>query len=427
MKDPIVEALELQENRRWLIAGLLLFSVVLGIALGSAWGGFLALLPGCGVIGSVAVWNLVGKVNLNDENFAGNAKFSSAAQEFASRTVAKYVTQLQLVSAGTPFLAAKINNDVFIITPKRYWLRCDGKSSTGGTEEIRIKPFGYKNDTTDPRETDEIISSTWEYATMSGDRDHRYKDNWRTYTVVRYGIILQFPGSSPWEMRDLSEDAAIAAFESFLAIGGVDIEWLKEMKDENQENKNEQELDRLVTEAKKSLDGESARKVEDDQINSLINVMTSRRLGQTFLKSLQAESPQTRNPKQFDLKVGDRVIGKWANGLWYPGTVAEVKDHQFVVHFDDGDEDTLPMEELKLERDLKRLSFTVGDRVIGKWSDGIWYPGEIAEVKGHQFVVHFDDGDEDTLSLKELKLEDGLTSAAEKNSNETHNDNKVNC
>jgi len=372
MGDPIIQALEQQESRRWLITGLLFLSVVLAIGLGSEWGGFLAVLAlGCGIIGSVAIWNLYGKVTLNDENFADNAQFSTAAKEFASKTNTSYGTQFKLVSASAPFLADKINRGVFIITPKRYWLRCDGKSTAGMTEEIRVRPFGYRHDTTDPSANDEIISDTWEHETMSGDRDHRYVDNWKTYTVTRYGIVLQCSGSSPWKLTDLSENDAVAAFESFAAIGRVDTEWLKEMKDENQEAKNQEEFDRLITYARKVPNKESSRKVE-----SLLEVMLSRKLEQKFLKHLQHK----------------RYVGQNSSTHFH-----SAKPPRPVDHADDPESTVIS----------QAWNPKVGDRVIGKWSNGLWYPGKIAEVKRHQFVVHFDDGDEDTLSMKDLKLEDG--------------------
>ena len=54
--------------------------------------------------------------------------------------------------------------------------------------------------------------------------------------------------------------------------------------------------------------------------------------------------------------------------------------------------------------DEAQSTFEVGDRVIGQWTDGAWYPGTIAGLKGGRYDVDFDDGDKKMLSAKKLKL-----------------------
>jgi hypothetical protein len=39
-----------------------------------------------------------------------------------------------------------------------------------------------------------------------------------------------------------------------------------------------------------------------------------------------------------DVKVGDKVQGKWSDGRFYPGTVAKIGKGRFFIKYDDGDQ-----------------------------------------------------------------------------------------
>ena len=59
-------------------------------------------------------------------------------------------------------------------------------------------------------------------------------------------------------------------------------------------------------------------------------------------------------------------------------------------------------------------SFIVGSSVLAKWSDGLYYPGKISEIKDDQALIHFDDGDISWVKLSEISdseedFEEGLT------------------
>ena len=45
-----------------------------------------------------------------------------------------------------------------------------------------------------------------------------------------------------------------------------------------------------------------------------------------------------------------------------------------------------------------------GDRILGQWGDGYWYPGIISEASGDGFNVSFDDGDTAVLPASQNPL-----------------------
>ena len=90
-----------------------------------------------------------------------------------------------------------------------------------------------------------------------------------------------------------------------------------------------------------------------------------------------------------DPKIGATVLGYWQETqAYYLGTVAEKKGTDFVVVFDDGDIATLPADKIR-ENNLK-----VGSKVTARWEDGNAYGGTISKVVGRAFYIKYDDGDE---------------------------------
>lgn len=111
--------------------------------------------------------------------------------------------------------------------------------------------------------------------------------------------------------------------------------------------------------------------------------------------------------------VGARVLGRWGDGLWYPGAVAAEKGPSRHVQFDDGDEAWLGASDLTVQDDpgddgggqLKE-----GARIQGQWADRNWYPGVLTERFGRVWQVKFDDGDRAWLDSSRLKVGQGRKS-----------------
>ncbi len=98
-------------------------------------------------------------------------------------------------------------------------------------------------------------------------------------------------------------------------------------------------------------------------------------------------------------EVGCRVFGRWAaDGYWYPGTVKEVKDGKYLVHFDDTDEAWLK------EKELVCYQPTWGDHVEGNWlGKGAFYPGKITRRRDEKVHIAYDDGDDEDTTISALR------------------------
>ena len=64
---------------------------------------------------------------------------------------------------------------------------------------------------------------------------------------------------------------------------------------------------------------------------------------------------------------------------------------------------------------IKPLGFKAGDRVCVRRQGGpIYYPGEITRISGEVIQVHYDDGEEETTSIRFIRIErEGLRDAPE--------------
>jgi hypothetical protein len=105
-----------------------------------------------------------------------------------------------------------------------------------------------------------------------------------------------------------------------------------------------------------------------------------------------------------ELADGDRVLVRWQAGQeFFPGVIAHRDGEVVTVHYDDGDQETTLIRLLRLERDdwlpdATRADLGAGDRVLGCWFDGFWYPGIILSAEGKRVHVLFDDNDQAYLT-----------------------------
>lgn len=109
--------------------------------------------------------------------------------------------------------------------------------------------------------------------------------------------------------------------------------------------------------------------------------------------------------KLFGIKpqVGMPVMGRWTDGYWYPGVIKETDGAKFKVRFDDGDEASLE------EKHLIGYRPTFGDRIQGNWKGGgVFFPGKVTKRKGEQVYIKYDDGDEEWTTMARIRADYGL-------------------
>src|SRR5262249_43721303 len=121
----------------------------------------------------------------------------------------------------------------------------------------------------------------------------------------------------------------------------------------------------------------------------------------TLLRLLRLERddwlPEVEPP---DLAAGDRVLGCWFDGFWYPGIILSVEGQRVHVLFDDNDQAMLTWDK------VRPLDVTVGDRVFCRFKGGPFYhPGEVVRQHGERIFVAYEDGREEWSSVRLIRLE----------------------
>lgn len=91
---------------------------------------------------------------------------------------------------------------------------------------------------------------------------------------------------------------------------------------------------------------------------------------------------------------GERCLGQWGDGYWYPATVVSADEGIYTVAFDDGDSASLT------DSQIRSIEWNVGTAVECNWqSGGSYYPGTIMKKNGDAIHVSYDDGDEEDTSI----------------------------
>ncbi len=144
--------------------------------------------------------------NHDDLDLVIEAEDSDEITDTNSRLTIQYRRKFKRVCASNPFVVISGESGFLILTPVRYWSCLDEKYSTGHMSEIGLERFSYEHKLTSPRPADEILEETWKYATKTGDRDMRYKDNISVSLVQGYGVALLFQNQANWELGGLRKD-----------------------------------------------------------------------------------------------------------------------------------------------------------------------------------------------------------------------------
>src|SRR5262245_42599158 len=119
---------------------------------------------------------------------------------------------------------------------------------------------------------------------------------------------------------------------------------------------------------------------------------------------LAAATAATAATAQEKAKAGDVVWAEWKANAWYHGKVAKVDAKDFHIAFDDGDKATVDASRIALDRAPKKDLVKVDTRVLAKFMKGGFYPGKVAKVVGDRYDIQFDDGDVDSVALDDLRL-----------------------
>src|SRR5262245_52117794 len=103
-------------------------------------------------------------------------------------------------------------------------------------------------------------------------------------------------------------------------------------------------------------------------------------------------------------KAGDVVWAEWKPNAWFHGKVAKVDGKDIHIAFDDGDKAAVDASRVALDRAPKKDTVKVDTRVLAKFMKGGFYPGKIAKFVGDRYDIQFDDGDVDSVALDDLRL-----------------------
>lgn len=88
---------------------------------------------------------------------------------------------------------------------------------------------------------------------------------------------------------------------------------------------------------------------------------------------------------------GDWVLSRYKGGDYlFPGIVQSLSGDRVTVAYDDGDQETLSL------ANVRPYDWAIGRRVECNFKGtGSWYPGVIASLSGGTIGINYDDGDKE--------------------------------
>lgn len=110
--------------------------------------------------------------------------------------------------------------------------------------------------------------------------------------------------------------------------------------------------------------------------------------------------------------IGARVMGLWSNGIWYPGVVSQARERrgepQYFVQFDDGDTAWLSAQQIQVQSAPgaapRGVAPSLGARVMADWTEDSWYPGYVCEANPNGTLFFVQFDDGDTKWLAPMKI-----------------------
>ncbi len=96
----------------------------------------------------------------------------------------------------------------------------------------------------------------------------------------------------------------------------------------------------------------------------------------------------------FAFEKGDRVLGLWEDGYWYPATVQAVEGNVLTLHFDDGDKATFDSQR------VQKLDWQAGTKLECRFpKNNKNYPGVLTKRDGEIVRIVYDDGDKAEVNI----------------------------
>lgn len=99
--------------------------------------------------------------------------------------------------------------------------------------------------------------------------------------------------------------------------------------------------------------------------------------------------------------TGDAVWAQWGENSWYHGTVGPGCADGFTVNFDDGTDGCYPT--AKIVTDAAPGSVSVGDDVVARWTDSVYYTAKVYAVSGDTISVEYGDGTAGDVTLSQVR------------------------
>ncbi|CAB3986516.1 Hypothetical predicted protein [Paramuricea clavata] len=109
----------------------------------------------------------------------------------------------------------------------------------------------------------------------------------------------------------------------------------------------------------------------------------------------------------FYATVGDRIIGRWTNNKYLSGKIASISEEDISILFDDGTTITHPLNHVTaVFADTVPVSVNYKDHVVAAWQGSykqyIGYVIEVSESQG--FKVRFEDNDGAWYQKNQLRI-----------------------
>lgn len=92
---------------------------------------------------------------------------------------------------------------------------------------------------------------------------------------------------------------------------------------------------------------------------------------------------------------GQTMAAKWTDGNWYLAKIESVSGGRYNVLYADGDRGSVAQDQIQVIP--MRPHLIAGERVLAVWSGAKFYSGIILEVRGNGAVVKWDDGSTPSL------------------------------
>lgn len=105
-----------------------------------------------------------------------------------------------------------------------------------------------------------------------------------------------------------------------------------------------------------------------------------------------------------DFASGERVLGRWGDGHWYPATVDRRVGDELELRFDDGDVARLgPVQ-------VRAIDWREGTRLQCNWKNqGRYFPAILTGREGEHIEIAYDDGDHESATLARCRAPGNAT------------------